>query len=166
MRELLIGAGHDRRKRIWLGDDTEFKNLVTLDINPDAKPSVIFDLELVNLPFDDNSFNEIHAYEVLEHVGRQGDWRFFFKQFDEFARVLIPNGMMFITSPPAASPWVWGDPGHTRFMGPEVYTFLNRQQYAIQLGKTTMTDYRRCFVSDWTIIGAKNDGTVVLRSIK
>jgi hypothetical protein len=74
---------------------------------------------------------------------------------------------MFITSPPAASPWVWGDPGHTRFMGPEVYTFLNRNQYEIQLGKTPMTDYRRYFISNWDIIAVKeSDGAVVLRNIK
>jgi hypothetical protein len=79
MRELLLGAGHDRQKRIWLQDDSKFKNLVTLDINPDAKPSVIFDLELTTLPFKANLFNEIHAYEVLEHVGKQGDWRFFLR---------------------------------------------------------------------------------------
>ena len=79
MRELLLGAGHDRQKRIWLQDDSKFKNLVTLDINPDAKPSVIFDLELITLPFKSDLFDEIHAYEVLEHVGRQGDWRFFLR---------------------------------------------------------------------------------------
>jgi len=77
MRELLIGAGHDRTKRVWLQDADKFRNLVTLDINPDAKPSVIFDLELITLPFKANLFDEIHAYEVLEHVGRQGDLRFF-----------------------------------------------------------------------------------------
>jgi len=164
--ELLIGAGHDRAKRIWLQDDSKFKNLVTLDINPDVKPSVIFDLELITLPFKANLFNEIHAYEVLEHVGKQGDWRFFFAQFDEFARVLVPNGTMFITSPAADSSWVWGDPGHTRFMGLEVYTFLDRNQYEIQLGKTPMTDYRRYFTSNWKIVAVRKDGAAVLRNIK
>jgi hypothetical protein len=76
--ELLIGAGHDRGKRVWLQDASEFTNLITLDINPDVKPSVVFDLEVTNLPFKANLFSEIHAYEVLEHVGKQGDWRFFF----------------------------------------------------------------------------------------
>ena len=82
MRELLLGAGHSRDKRIWLKEASQFQNLVTLDINPDCKPSVVFDLRLavcVNLPFKDDSFDEIHAYEVLEHVGTQGDWRFFFR---------------------------------------------------------------------------------------
>jgi len=74
---------------------------------------------------------------------------------------------MFITSPPADSPWVWGDPGHTRFMGPEVYTFLDRREYIKQLGKTPMSDYRRYFTSNWEIVAVrKSDGTVVLRNIK
>jgi hypothetical protein len=165
MRELLLGAGQSRDKRIWLKEASQFQNLVTLDINPDAKPNVLFDLEIPRLPFKDDSFDEIHAYEVLEHVGMQGDWRFFFKQFDDFARVLVDQGVMFITSPPYDSSWLWGDPGHTRFMGLEVYTFLSRKQYDIQLGKTPMTDYRRCFVSDWDFIGSE-DGSVVLRNRK
>ncbi len=165
MRELLLGAGHSRDKRIWLKEASRFQNLVTLDINPDAKPNVLFDLEITCLPFKDDSFDEIHAYEVLEHVGWQGDWRFFFRQFDDFARVLVDKGVMFITSPPHDSPWVWGDPGHTRFMGLQVYTFLSRAQYGIQLGKTPMTDYRRYFSSDWDFVGSE-DGSVVLRNRK
>ena len=86
-------------------------------------------------------------------------------QFDDFARVLVDQGVMFITSPPHDSPWVWGDPGHTRFMGLQVYTFLSRKQYEIQLGKTPMTDYRRYFVSDWDFVGSE-DGSVVLRNRK
>jgi len=80
--------------------------------------------------------------------------------------VLVPNGVMFITSPAADSPWVWGDPGHTRFMGLEVYTFLDRNQYEIQLGKTPMTDYRRYFTSNWKIVALRKDGAAVLRNIK
>ena len=78
MRELLIGAGHSREKRIWLKEYSQFQNLVTLDINPDCKPSVVADLNCwTDLPFKADTFDEIHAYEVLEHVGKQGDWRFF-----------------------------------------------------------------------------------------
>ena len=165
MRELLIGAGHSREKRVWLKGNDQFHNLVTLDINPDCKPSVVSDLDWTDLPFKADTFEEIHAYEVLEHVGMQGDWHFFFRQFDDFARVLVDGGLMFITSPPHGSEWVWGDPGHTRFMGYQVYTFLSRKQYDIQLGKTPMTDYRRYFVSDWDFIGAE-DGSVVLRNKK
>jgi len=167
--ELLVGAGNSREKRVGLSDDLTFKNLVTLDMSPDCKPDVIHDLNELPLPFKKNSFDEIHAYEVLEHVGKQGDWRFFFNQFDEFARILKPRGLFIATSPPSTSPWIWGDPGHTRYMGPEVYTFLLREQYDIQIGKTSMTDYRRYFSSNWELAGRQLDDIafiVVLRNLK
>jgi len=65
--ELLIGCGNSRDKRLMrLGDTKEWSCLTTLDFSPDAKPDVIHDLEVLPYPFEDNSFDEIHAYEVLE----------------------------------------------------------------------------------------------------
>ena len=154
MRELLLGAGFDRTKRMGtIG--TTWNRMTALDINPRCMPHVVYDLnsgDLPFLPFKDASFDEIHAYEVMEHVGRQGDWRFFFRQFDDFARVLKPSGVFYMSSPHAQSRWLWGDPGHTRYVGPELFAFLNREEYRRQLGKTMMTDYRSYFSSDWRII--------------
>jgi len=151
MRELLIGSGHDKTKRISAPGET-WKNLVTLDVNPRCKPDVVYDLNGLLLPFKDSTFDEIHAYEVMEHLGKQGDWPFFFTQFDDFARVLKPSGTFYMSSPHAESKWLWGDPGHTRYVGPECLVFLNRDEYRRQLGNTMMTDYRDYFLSDWRII--------------
>ena len=130
-------------------------------MNPDVKPDIVWDLENLPYPLAESEFDEIHAYEVLEHVGKQGDWRFFFAQFDEFARILKPGGLMCITAPNSPDPWVWGDPGHTRYMGQQVYTFLSRDEYGRQCGKTSMTDYRRYFKSDWEILFAQNSAYVL-----
>jgi SAM-dependent methyltransferase len=167
--ELLVGAGNSKEKRVWLDDRSGWTRLVTLDINPDGSPDVLADLASLPLPFKDNTFDEVHAYEVLEHMGAQGDWRFFFNQFDEFARILKPSGLFVATSPPYGSKWVWGDPGHTRYMGPELYTFLQRAEYDKQIGKTSMTDYRRYFKSDWESIACQTTGEeflVMLRNLK
>jgi hypothetical protein len=168
-RELLIGAGTDHRKRIWLQNQSRaWSNLTTLDMNPDVKPDVVYDLTGCSLPFKANTFDEIHAYEVLEHIGQQGDWQFFFKQFDDFGRVTKPNGHFFLTSPHCKSSWLWGDPGHTRYVGPELFLFLDRDQY-IQLGKTAMTDYRRYFKSNWRTVFKEQRGEsnlIVLENIK
>ncbi len=167
--ELLIGCGHSRRKCIPTVNGPTFQNLVTLDMTPEVKPDVVHNLEQLPLPFKASSFDEIHAYEVLEHVGRQGDWRFFFAQFDEFARILKPGGLLVASSPSVSSPWVWGDPGHTRFMGQQVYTFLFRAEYERQVGKTSMTDYRPYFTSDWQPVGISDkDNTflVIIRNLK
>lgn len=168
-RELLIGCGTDQTKKFWLNNETKkWSQLTRLDINPDTQPDVVYDLTGCGLPFRDSTFDEIHAYEVLEHIGQQGDWRFFFRQFDDFSRVLKPNGHFFLTSPHCESAWLWGDPGHTRYIGPEMMIFLDRRQY-VQLGQTAMTDYTRYFASDWRVVFNKRHGEsnfIALQNIK
>jgi SAM-dependent methyltransferase len=168
MAELLIGAGNNRARKISIPGRVDWRKLTTLDMSPDCKPDVVHNLEVLPYPFEDNSFDEIHAYEVLEHMGRQGDWKFFFAQFDEFARILKPDGFLCATSPNQPSQWVWGDPGHTRYMGPEVYTFLSRKQYADQVGRTSMTDYRSYFKSDWEVLWMDPSSAfaIVLKNLK
>lgn len=148
--ELLLGCGHFRQKRVWSDDHENWRQLVAIDYNFDVHPDVVADLGASCLPFKDNTFDELHAYEVLEHMGQQGNWRFFFAQFDEFARVLKNDGRIFITSPHRESKWLWGDPGHTRYIGPELMFFLMRDNYKKNLENgTSMTDYRPYFKSDW-----------------
>lgn len=146
--ELLIGAGR-RREKVFGGAWAE---LVTLDLDPEAKPDVVWDLDNLPLPFGDETFDEIHCVDVLEHTGRQGDWRFFFAQFDDFYRLLKPGGTFNCLAPRADSVWAWGDPGHVRVITAEQLTYLHRPAYK-QVGKTPMTDYRGAFVSDWDVSG-------------
>jgi SAM-dependent methyltransferase len=149
MTELLIGCGSDHGKRFTTDGNKEWTKLVTLDINPDHKPDVLWDLTKRPLPFEDNAFEEIHAYEVLEHLGQQGDWRTFFEEWSEWWRILKPNGIICGTSPAWNSPWAWGDPGHTRIMSAECLTFLVQPEYTKQVGKSPMTDYRFVYRADF-----------------
>ncbi len=147
--ELLIGAGSTRDKRLCVPGNESWRELVTLDINADHKPDVVHDLNVRPLPFADNTFDEIHAYEVLEHLGQQGDWRGFFEEWSEWWRILKPGGTIFATSPHHGSPWAWGDPGHTRIVGGECLTFLTQPNYDKQIGVTSMTDYRFVYKADF-----------------
>ena len=77
-KELLIGCGRRREKLMYDQSSPElsqWQGLVTLDINLDHKPDVAHDLTTLPYPFDDNTFDEIYAYEVLEHTGAQGDYK-------------------------------------------------------------------------------------------
>lgn len=132
-----------------MGGRAEWSALTTIDMNPDVGADIVHDLSIIPLPFPDDSFDEIHAYEVLEHMGQQGDWRFFFNQFADFWRILKPGGVIAATSPASDSPWAWGDPGHTRIIGPECITFLSQRQYTAQVGITPMTDYRFAYRADF-----------------
>ena len=165
--ELLIGCGARREKKIFSGSK-DWNHLVTLDIEPSHKPDIVHDLNNLPYPFDDNQFAEIHAYEVLEHTGRQGDLRFFFGQFDEFHRILKPNGVLCGTCPRHDHVWAWSDPGHTRVITAHTLTFLDRDAYG-DIGNSPMADYRPLFKShfklDWHQVGDVST-YFVLRAVK
>lgn len=150
-RELLIGCGASRAKHLYMNGQSEWVSLTTLDINPDHRPDVLWDLMNMPLPFADNTFDEIHAYEVLEHVGQQGDYKLFFAQFSEFWRILKPDGVLIGSTPMHYSPWAWGDPSHSRIINKESFTYLDQDQYIQQIGKTAMTDFRYLYQADFSL---------------
>jgi SAM-dependent methyltransferase len=156
-RELLLGCGNRAKKQIKFQfvPDT-FQNLTRLDIDPDCKPDVLHDLNVLPLPFADNSFNEIHAVDILEHTGQQGDWRFFFAQFSEFWRILKPGGYFVGACPKWDSPWAWGDPGHSRIISKESLIFLDQEMYG-QVGDTPMTDYRHIYKASFRTMVTTED---------
>lgn len=184
-RELLIGCGHTRDKRVFIpGREYEWKNLTTLDIDPACEPDIVFDLSTLDndiIPSPPNAdtpgsylgpnvFDEIHAYEVLEHCGSQGDYKLFFEQFKEFWRVLKPNGYFCATVPDYRSLWAWGDPSHTRIINAGTLVFLSKKQYEKQVGKTAMSDFRSLMGNmNFDIVQAQTIGETfrfVLRAIK
>lgn len=188
-RELLIGCGNSREKRVFIpGREYEttppWKNLTTLDIDPECKPDIVFDLCSIgwqHVPpphswicdpheIPSNTFDEIHAYEVLEHCGDQGHHTLFFAQFREFWRILKPNGYFCATVPDYRSIWAWGDPSHTRIINAGTLVFLSQAQYAIQVGKTAMSDFRVLLGdANFDIVNSQTRGEqfqFVLRAIK
>jgi SAM-dependent methyltransferase len=170
LRELLIGCGSRRDKRLVSpGESEEWGDLTTLDINADHKPDVVWDLNVRPLPFADDTFDTIRAFDVLEHLGRQGDYRAFFDEWSEWWRLLKPGGIFYGISPHWSSAWAWLDPGHTRAMGPELFLFLSQPNYEVEVGYTPMSDYRFCFRADFDLIHSVVDGGAFqfgLRAIK
>jgi len=130
--------------------DDDWIELVTLDHNADHKPDVVWNLNVRPLPFENETFDEIHAYEVLEHLGSGvGDYRSWFNEWAEWYRILKPGGLVIGTSPALDSPWLFGDPSHTRVVSAEMLTFLSQAQYTEQVGRTPMSDFRWIYHADF-----------------
>lgn len=197
-RELLLGCGYRRERLVdpyefSLPEPTErWTHVTTVDINPNCQPDFVMDLDRgfflwaaavkPNAPdvlephpaiqdmlrFKTDCFDEVHAYEVLEHLGRLGDERTFFAQFDELWRMLKPDGYLCATVPSRYDDWLWADPGHKRAILPKTLWFLQRPHYA-QLGSNPSSDYRSYFVGDFEIVRSDDDEkthTFVLKAIK
>ena len=148
MKYLLVGCGGARDKRIRFddgspADDFSGGDLVTLDSDPEAGADMVHDLDVLPYPFADNEFDEIHAYEVLEHTGTQGDGKFFFAQFYEFWRALKPNGYMMISVPMWDSPLAWGVPDHRRVLPDSIFGFLDAEYEQLIGNAPGVGDYRR-----------------------
>jgi hypothetical protein len=181
-RELLLGCGHKKEKRVVSqGTPREWQNLTTLDMNPYVNPDVITDLSKLYVDrdfavcvwdeklFGAESFDEIHAYEVLEHFGAQGDYGRFFQFFTAMWHLLKPNGLFCATVPSRYSEWLWGDPGHRRAILPATLIFLDQKAYIDQAGKTSMSDYRFCYKADFETVYSQDDRqshVFILRAIK
>ena len=156
-RELLIGCGRNLDKRLTADGKWIFHNPTTLDYNADHGTDIVWDLHDLPLPFEADTFDEIHAYEVLEHVGQQGDYKTFFAQFTEFHRLLKVGGFFMAICPSRHSPWAWGDPSHTRVLQKEHLHFLSQANYAKEVGVTPMSDFRNIYKVDFEIYWVEED---------
>lgn len=150
---ILLGAGSRRERRLGIGaDGTDGwgkKSVLAIDIDRRCAPDLVFDLNNTPWPIESDCADEIHAYEVLEHLGRQGDHRTFFAHFYECWRILKPGGHLFATCPSWDSMWAWGDPGHSRVINAGSLVFLDQSEYTAQIGNTPMADYRHEWRGDF-----------------
>ncbi len=154
-RELLLGCGYSREKRIGLPNQPlKWQSLTTVDSDPACKPDFVIDLDTsADWPLPSNFWTEIHAYEVLEHLGHQGDAVSFFHTFSEIYRLLRPCGYLFASCPSRFSPWLWGDPSHRRAIQQESLVFLDRAQInANRQRKTSISNFDELWRGDFKVV--------------
>lgn len=189
-RELLLGCGrstvkqysaHPTHPRSW----RTAHGPVRLDINKEVHPDIWCDLNAAP-PWLGSAFgegplhtlegdywDEIHAYQVLEHLGSQGDAHSFFAQFSEIWRLLKPDGYLVGSCPSRYSGWLWGDPSHRRAILPESLVFLDQSEYVKQCddphSRTSMSDFRFMYKCDFRILDSSDnrvDFAFVLQAVK
>jgi len=108
--QLVVGCGPNWPKR---------PNDVFLDIRPFDGVDVIHNLDQCPWPFNENTFDEISAIHVVEHLQNLLDF------MDECHRILKPGGALYIETPEAgANPDLqFADPTHVRCY--RKHTFVN-----------------------------------------
>lgn len=190
-RSLLIGCGRNLTKQVQYDGKAEWTGeLTTLDMNQDVNPDIVFDMASLSwaagspveflqdgrirrreslLPFDADTFDEIGAYNCLEHWGVQGDWRGWFAEMGEYWRILKPGGLMSILVP--IGPDALADPGHTRFFQQNWFGFLSQAFYERnEVIGSCFTDYRFAWKLNFDVLYMQEHGghhlAVVLRKAR
>ncbi|WML66570.1 MAG: hypothetical protein METHP_00005 [Methanoregula sp. SKADARSKE-2] len=92
---------------------------VGIDINPDSSADVIHDLNAFPYPFEDSSFNEIYADNVIEHLDNV------IKVMDEIYRISRPGGIIIIKVPYFRSRYAFIDPTHKHYFTVESFTYFD-----------------------------------------
>lgn len=93
------------------GMTAKLSNTMHLDINPDAKPDVVWDLNLFPYPFESNSFDVVTALSILEHL------KDFIAVMGEIHRISKPSASVYILVPHFSSAAAFTDPTHCRHFG-------------------------------------------------
>lgn len=96
MKVLSLGSGKMEKQ----------ENVTRLDIRPETKPDVIWDLRKLPFPFEDKSFDEIQCLDVLEHLDNIP------ATMEECHRLLKPGGIIKISTPHFSCSNSYIDPTH------------------------------------------------------
>lgn len=84
---------------------------VNLDVSADVGADVVHDLNRFPWPFEDGTFDEIYAYDVLEHVVDLPP------VLEEIHRIAKPGGVLCVTVPHFSSANAFTDLTHRHFFG-------------------------------------------------
>jgi len=122
MKTLIVGCG----------SHVEFKEKdhVYLDIRPYKNVDVVHNCDDYPWPFEDNSFLNISAIHVVEHLHK-----LLTPFMDECWRILMPGGALYIETPCAGMDpdLEWADPTHVRCYRPHSFTnyFLRAEMHKL-----------------------------------
>ena len=84
----------------------KYPGSIGLDMNPATAADVICDLDHGGLPFRDDSFDQVRAEHVIEHVANV------ISTMEEFHRVTKPGGTVFVVTPHYTDFNSFSDPTH------------------------------------------------------
>lgn len=93
---------------------------IGLDINPATDADVVHDLNEFPYPFEDSSFDEVHADNVIEHLDSV------LAVMEEIHRISRPGALVRIVVPYFRSRWAWIDPTHQHAFTVDSFSYFDR----------------------------------------
>jgi SAM-dependent methyltransferase len=85
---------------------SKYPGATGIDISPDTEANLVADLDQLPWPLDDNSFDQILAQDVIEHLERPID------AVTEMHRIGRPGARIQLRTPHFSSALAYGDPTH------------------------------------------------------
>ncbi len=97
-------------KRLDIGcGNNKTPGSVYLDVDKDANPDILHDLNIFPYPIEDNSMDEIVAKHIIEHLDHPQEF------INELYRILKPGGTVFIETPHFTSYVAYSEVQHKLF---------------------------------------------------
>ncbi|HUT37396.1 MAG TPA: methyltransferase domain-containing protein [Planctomycetota bacterium] len=109
-----------RRLNLGCGRDIQ-EGYVNLDCVPLPGVSVVHDLNQFPYPFQDSSFDEILAQDILEHLHDT------IRVMEELWRILVPGGILRIRVPDARSAYFLHDPTHVSRFTERTFDYFTQE---------------------------------------
>jgi len=104
---------------LHLGSGRKYRpGAVNVDLTSETHPDVVHDLNVLPWPFESSSFDEVHAYDVIEHLDD------LLKTIEEIHRVTRPGGAVHLTVPHFSSDGAFTDPTHRHYFGMMTFDYL------------------------------------------
>ena len=99
-----------KKKRLDIGcGNSKMPDCTYLDVDPQAHPDILHDLNKFPYPIADNSFDEVFAKHIIEHLNDP------IKFMAEMTRILKPGGTIFIATPHFSCRVAYSEPQHKLF---------------------------------------------------
>lgn len=107
-----------------------FVNVDKQPLHEVSRDFIQHDLEITPLPFQDETFSEIQASQLMEHI------RNFPELMNECHRILKPGGTLDIDSPVYPHKQCFQDPTHVRFFTEETWAYFLRGHVLGRFGES------------------------------
>ncbi len=114
--------------------------VIGVDIDPESSADVIYDLNKLPWPFDEDEFHEVICQDILEHLGDLPS------VMQEISRISKRGGVVKIRTPHYSSHYAYNNPTHRHYFGYYTFEYFCRRGFK-------MMDKRLTFPRIWRLLG-------------